>query len=86
MCPLTYLPYPFTRILLPRLNWLLSDEFLIVGLAFGVEILRGCSSPYKFFRMLLLISIGSSMSENYLIEHNYFLCRGQQSRIKSPYG
>ena len=69
MCPLTYLPSPLTKILLPRLDRLLSGEFLIVGLVFGAEFWRGCFSPHKLSRMLLLVFIGFSMSERGLVEH-----------------
>ena len=74
MCPLTYLPSPLTGILLPRLNQLLSGEFLIVGLVFGAEFWRGCSSPYKLSRMLLLVFIGFSMSERCLVEYKGVCC------------
>ena len=63
MCPLAYLPSPLIEILLSRLNRSFVGKFLIVGLVFGAEILRGCSSPCKIFRMLLFVSIGVSMSE-----------------------
>ena len=69
MCPLTYLPYLLTQILFPRLNRLLSNKFLKIGFVFGNEIWRGCSSPHKLFRMLLLVFIGFDMSEQCLIEH-----------------
>ena len=74
MCPLTYLPSPLTGILLPRLNRLLSGKFLIVGLVFGVEFWRGCFSPHKLSRMLLLVFIGFSMSERCLVEHKGVCC------------
>ena len=74
MCPLTYLLSPLTKILLPRLNRLLSGEFLIVGLVFGVEFWRGCSSPHKLFRMLSLVFIGYSMSKQCLVEHKGVCC------------
>ena len=70
MCPLTYLPSLLTGILLPRFNWLSLGKFLIVGFVFGIEIWRGCSSPCKLSRKLLLVSIGVSMSEWRLVEHN----------------
>ena len=75
MCPLTYLPSPLIGILLPRLNRLLSDKFLIVGLVFGTKTLRGCISPYKFSRMLLLVFIGIGMSERCVVEYKgvYYL-------------
>ena len=74
MCPLTYLPSLLTEILLPRLNWLLSGKFLIFGFIFGVEIWRGCSSPYKAFRMLLLIFIGFGINERCFVEHKEVCC------------
>ena len=74
MCPLTYLPSPLTGILLPRLNRLLSGKFLIVGLVFGAEFWRCCSSPHKLFRMLLLVFIGLSMSERCLAEQKGVCC------------
>ena len=73
MCPLTYLLSPLTKILLPRLNRLLSGEFLIVGLVFGVEFWRG-SSPHKLSRMLSLVFIGYNMSERCLVEHKGVCC------------
>ena len=69
MCPLTYLPSPLTRIPLSRFNWLLLGKFLIVGLVFGAEIWRDCSSLCKLSRKLLLVSIGVNMSERHLVEH-----------------
>ena len=69
MCPLTYLPSPLTGILLPILNWLLLGKFLIVGLAFGAEIWRVCSSPCKLSRKLLMVFIGVNMSERRFVEH-----------------
>ena len=74
MCPLTYLPSPLTRILLPRLKRLLSGKFLIVGLVFGIEYWRGCSSSHKLFRILLFIFIGFDMSEQCLVEHKGVCC------------
>ena len=74
MCPLTYLPSPLTGILLPRLKRLLSGKFLIVGLVFGAEFWRGCSSPYKLSRMLSLVFIGFNMSERCLVEYKGVCC------------
>ena len=74
MCPLIYLPSPLTRILFPRLNWLLLGKFLIVGLVFGAEFQRGCSLPHKLSRMLLLVFIGFSMSERCLVEYKGVCC------------
>ena len=74
MCPLTYLPSPLTEILLPRLNQLLLGKFLIVGLVFGAEFWRGCSSPHKLFRMLLFVFIGFGMSERCLVKHKGVYC------------
>ena len=70
MCPLTYLPSPLTRILLPKLNRLLLGEFFIVGLVFGAEFWKGCLSPCKLSRKLLVVSIEVSMSEGRLVEYN----------------
>ena len=69
MCPLTYLSSPLIGILLPRLNRSLLGKFFIVGLVFGAEILRGCFSPHKLFRVLLLIFIGFGMSKRSFVEH-----------------
>ena len=74
MCPLTYLPSLLTRILLPRLNRLLSGKFLIVGLVFGAEIWSGCFSPHELFGMLLLIFIRFGMSERCFVEHRRVCC------------
>ena len=73
MCPLTYLPFPLTKILLPRFNRLLSDKFLIDGLVFDAEFWRGCFSPHKLSRMLLFVFIGFGMSEGCLVEHKGFV-------------
>ena len=75
MCPLTYLPSPLTRILLPRLNQLLLGKFLMVGLVFDAKILRGCFSPCKLSRMLSFVSIAIIMNDQYLVEHKgvYYL-------------
>ena len=70
MCSLTYLPSSLIGILLSKLNRLLSDKFLIVDLVFGVEFWRGCSSPCKLSKKLLLVSIGVGMSERCLVEYN----------------
>ena len=74
MCPLTYLPSLFSGILFPRFNQSFLGKFLIVDLDFGVEILRGCSSPSKISRMLLFISIVFSMSERCFLEHRRECC------------
>ena len=74
MCPLTYLPSPLTEIRLPRLNRLLLGKFLIVSLVFGANIWRGCSTPCRLSRKLLLVSIGVSMSEQRLVEHKGVCC------------
>ena len=74
MYPLTYLPSLLIGILLSTLNRLLSGEFLIVGLVFGDEILRGSFSPCKLSRMLLFVSVGVSMSEQYVVEHKGVCC------------
>ena len=74
MCPLTYLPSLLTGILLPRLNWLFSSKFLIVVLVSDYEILRGCFSPCELSRMLLLVSIADSMSEQCLVEYRWVYC------------
>ena len=69
MCPLTYLPSPLIGILLPRLNQLLLGEFHIVGLVFGAEFWRGCSSLCKISRKLFLVSIGFNTSDLRLVEY-----------------
>ena len=74
MCPLTYLPSPLTGILLHRLNRLLLGEFLIIGLVFGAEFWRDCSSLHKLSKMLLFVLIGFSMSERCLVEHKGVCC------------
>ena len=74
MCPLTYLPFPLTGILFPRLNWLPSGGFLIVGLVFGAKICRGYSSPREFFRMLLVVFIGFGMSKRCFVKHRGVCC------------
>ena len=74
MCPLTYLPSPLTGILLLRLNRLLSNKFLIVGLVFGAEFWKGCFSSCKLSRKLLLVSIEVSMNEGRLVEHKGVCC------------
>ena len=74
MCLLTYLPSPLIGILLPRLNRLLSDKFLIVGLVFDAEFWKGCFLPHKLSRMLLLVLIALSMSERCLVEHKGVCC------------
>ena len=62
----------------PKLNRSLSGKFLIVGLIFGAEILRGFSSLCKLSKKLLLVFIKLSMNERCLIENkksiaSYFL-------------
>ena len=74
MCILTYLPSPLTGILLPKLNRLLSGEFHIVEFVFGAEISRGCFSPCRLSRKLLLVSIEVSMNERRLVEHKGVCC------------
>ena len=67
MCPLIYLSFLLTKILLPKLNQLLLNIFFIVDLVSYVEIWKHCFSPCLLYGKLLLISVNFNISKQCLM-------------------